>query len=255
MKAVQSIVTPQAPIRCAPHPTASLDTEALHGETVTIDQFENGFAHVVLGTDGYKGWMPSTCLGGMPDVTHQVIVPHSFVTAGADVKSRGISHLSLGARVHVCPFPDDDGASPFVQIDFAGNPGFVPRVHVNSLSVACDDWVAVAESLIGSPYRWGGRASTGLDCSALVQLSLAVAGKAVPRDSRPQHDIGQALHETDELQRGDLVFWAGHVGIMQDRDRLLHANAYHMAVASEPLAAAIGRIAETAGPVTARRRP
>ena len=88
-----------------------------------------------------------------------------------------------------------------------------------------------------------------------MQLSLAVAGKAVPRDSGLQHEIGHELGETDELQRGDLVFWAGHVGIMQDGDRLLHANAHHMAVASEPLAVAIGRIATTAGPVTARRRP
>ena len=117
MVARQSIVTPQAPIRCAPHPTASLDTEALYGETVTIDRFENEFAHVELGTDGYKGWMPSTCLGGMTSVTHQVVVPHSYVTAGADVKSRGISHLSLGARVHVCPRPDDNGTSQFVEID------------------------------------------------------------------------------------------------------------------------------------------
>ena len=136
------------------------------------------------------------------------------------------------------PFPDDDGTSPFAQIDFAGTPGFVPRVHISPLTASCQDWVSVAEQLIGSPYRWGGRASTGLDCSALVQLSLALGGKAVPRDSGPQHAIGYALDETDELQRGDLVFWVGHVGIMQDGDRLLHANAHHMAVASEPLAVA-----------------
>ena len=255
MAAIQSIVTPQAPIRRAPHPTASLDTEALYGETVTIDQFENEFAHVVLATDGYKGWMPSACLGAMPDVTHQVIVPHSFVTAGADVKSAGISHLSLGVRLHLYPRQDDDDKCPFVEIEFNGANGFVPRSHISPLSAVCDDWVAVAESLIGSPYRWGGRSSTGLDCSALVQLSMAAAGMAVPRDSGPQHDIGQALDETETLQRGDLVFWAGHVGIMQDAERLLHANAYHMAVASEPLFVAIQRIAATAGPVTARRRP
>ena len=123
------------------------------------------------------------------------------------------------------------------------------------LGAGCDDWVAVAESLIGSPYRWGGRASTGLDCSALVQLALAVAGKPVPRDSGPQHDIGTALQRIDDLQRGDLVFWAGHVGIMQDGDRLLHANAHHMAVASEPLGVASRRIAAIAGPITALRRP
>ena len=254
MVAVQSIVTPQAPIRRAPHPTASLDTEALYGETVTIDQFENEFAHVVLATDGYKGWMPSACLGAMPDVTHQVIVPHSFVTAGADVKSAGISHLSLGVRLHLYPRQDDDDKCPFVEIEFNGANGFVPRSHISPLPAVCDDWVAVAESLIGSPYRWGGRSSTGLDCSALVQLSMAAAGMAVPRDSGPQNDIGQALNETETLQRGDLVFWTGHVGIMQDADRLLHANAYHMAVASEPLFVAIQRIAATAGPVTARRR-
>ena len=255
MAAVQSIVMPQAPIRRAPHPTASLDTEALYGETVTIDQFENEFAHVVLATDGYRGWMPSACLGAMPDVTHQVIVPHSFVTAGADVKSAGISHLSLGVRLHLYPRQDDDDKCPFVEIEFNGANGFVPRSHISPLSAVCDDWVAVAESLIGSPSRWGGRSSTGLDCSALVQLSMAAAGMAVPRDSGPQNDIGQALNETETLQRGDLVFWAGHVGIMQDTERLLHANAYHMAVASEPLFAAIQRIAATAGPVTARRRP
>ena len=85
MAAVQSVVTPQAPIKSAPHAAASLDTEALFGETVTVNECENGFSHVVLGTDGYRGWMPSACLGGMPDVTHQVIVPHSYVTAGADV--------------------------------------------------------------------------------------------------------------------------------------------------------------------------
>jgi len=210
---------------------------------------------VVLATDGYKGWMPYACLGAMLDVTHQVIVPHSFVTAGADVKSAGISHLSLGVRLHLYPRQDDDDKCPFVEIEFNGANGFVPRSHISPLSAVCDDWVAVAESLIGSPYRWGGRSSTGLDCSALVQLSMAAAGMAVPRDSGPQHDIGQALDETETLQRGDLVFWAGHVGIMQDADRLLHANAYHMAVASEPLFVAIQRIAATAGPVTARRRP
>ena len=100
MAAVQSVVTPQAPIKSAPHAAASLDTEALFGETVTVDECENGFSHVVLGTDGYRGWMPTACLGGMPDVTHQVIVPHSYVTAGAarsDLTTRRTRALAKSA--------------------------------------------------------------------------------------------------------------------------------------------------------------
>ena len=51
-------------------------------------------------------------------------------------------------------------------------------------------------------------------------------------------------------------FWKGHVGIMRDAETLLHANGHHMAVASEPLAPAVARIAAAGGgPVTLRRRP
>jgi hypothetical protein len=56
------------------------------------------------------------------------------------------------------------------------------------------------------------------------------------------------------LIRGDLVFWKGHVGIMTDSENLLHANAFHMRVATEPLIEAARRIARTAGPVTSIKR-
>ena len=60
--------------------------------------------------------------------------------------------------------------------------------------------------------------------------------------------------ELDGLARGDLVFWAGHVGIMLDAVRLLHANAHHMAVAAEPLRVAADRIAGGGSVITAIKR-
>jgi cell wall-associated NlpC family hydrolase len=48
------------------------------------------------------------------------------------------------------------------------------------------------------------------------------------------------------LQRGDLVFWRGHVGLMTGPDRLLHANGFHMAVVEENFGGACRRI-EAAG--------
>ena len=255
MKLTKTVVKAQAPIRVSANHEAGLDTEALFGETVTIGQRKNGFIQVKLNIDGYSGWMPSDCLGKMPAANHMVIAPHSFVTSKADLKSFGLGSLSLGARLHVYKSISTCPKSPFVEIEFSDARGFVPRVHLMSINSYCEDWVAVAESLIGSPYCWGGRTSTGLDCSALVQLSMAAAGKHVPRDSGPQHDIGIALHGTGKLQRGDLVFWRGHVGIMRDSNLLLHANAHHMAVASEPLNVAEERISAEVGPITALRRP
>ena len=141
MTAMQSVVTPQAPIRAAPAHAASLDTEALFGETVIASRSENGFSHVVLATDGYAGWMPSDCLGVMPEATHEFIASHSFVTATADVKSLEFSHLSLGAKLHLRQ-PDAVGhCAAFAEIDFNGTSGFVPHAHIVPLGAGCDDWV------------------------------------------------------------------------------------------------------------------
>jgi hypothetical protein len=55
-------------------------------------------------------------------------------------------------------------------------------------------------------------------------------------------------------QRGDLVFWSGHVAIVRDRSSLLHANAFHMSVAIEPIAEAVSRIRDSGSEISSVRR-
>ena len=115
------------------------------------------------------------------------------------------------------------------------------------------DFVAVAERFLGVPYVWGGKTAAGLDCSGLIQTALQAAGKAAPRDTdMMEKALGEGVAMA-RSRRGDLVFWKGHMGVMLDEKRLLHANAFHMMVAIEPLAEAIARIEAVAGPVTQRQ--
>ena len=256
-----SVITASAPLRSDPAVDALLDNEGLFGETFEVNSIENGFAFRTLGVEGYEGWIPQACLGDLPAPNACVIKPISHVTCDVDIKSPGYFSLSLGAKITVINQSGDRA-----RIAIPAGSGFLPCCHILSLTSGHNDrelvsdqwpnndWVTLAESLIGSPYKWGGRTAGGLDCSALVQLALSVAGVKVPRDSGPQHKIGTGLHNDAALQRGDLVFWDGHVGIMQNHKQLLHANAYHMAVASEPLSIAKQRIVKAAGPVTALRR-
>jgi cell wall-associated NlpC family hydrolase len=133
---------------------------------------------------------------------------------------------------------------------------YVPAAHLAPLDENESDFVAVAERFLGTPYLWGGKTALGLDCSGLVQVALTACGISCPRDSDMQEDaLGTAVHaDLSSLNRGDLVFWKGHVAIARDRSNLLHANAYHMAVAIEPIADAVIRIRNAGSEITSIRR-
>ena len=230
----------------APDPEAERTTQLLHGERFTVYETRpDGLAWGQAALDGYVGYVASAGLGAPQGKGLRVTAIWSQAYAEPSVRARVETELPFLAEVSVA------GTTGGYARLRAG--GHVPRPHLEPIA---GDWVAQAERFVGVPYLWGGRSARGIDCSALVQLALLAAGRAAPRDSDMQEAmLGSALDADAPLRRGDLVFWRGHVGIMQDEATLLHANGHHMAVAREPFAQAVARIeAAQGGPVTARRR-
>ena len=229
-------------------PRGARVSQLLFGERFLALETDEGFSFGMAERDGYVGYILSGALTGAEDATHWVVSPATHLYPKPDFKSAPDVALFFGSQVKVTS--DRDG---FRRIQ-TGH--YIPTQHLMPIKARFSDPVGIADLFLGTPYLWGGTSRWGIDCSGLVQTALIACGLDCPRDSdQQQASLGDPLPEGTPLQRGDLVFWRGHVGIMSNDHMLLHANAHHMAVAYEPYQDAVARIgAHEFGAVTAHKR-
>ena len=240
------VVVPVADLCAAPD--GPRDRQLLYGAHVRVLEVAAGWAFGAATDDGYVGYLRAASLGDPVEATHRVAVPATHLYPAPDLKRREALWLSLGARLRVV-----GQAGGFLE---TAEGLYVPAPHLRPLSEPFADPVAVAELLRGVPYLWGGNSAAGIDCSGLVQIACHAAGQPCPGDSDQQEaELGATLAPDTPPRRGDLYFWPGHVAWAVDGATLIHANAHAMAVACEPIDAALARIeAQGEGPLTRRAR-
>lgn len=244
------VVRAQCPLRAAPDHGAGLSTELLFGEGFTVYEDKNGWSWGQSAIDDYVGFVPSDALGSAGSkATHQVSVLRTFVYPEPDLKSPTEMAVSIGAYATVAG----------TEGDFSGleSGGYVFTAHLEPVASFEPDYLTTAIRFMGVPYLWGGRSSLGIDCSGLIQIALQRARISCPRDSDMQaKSLGDEIEpDLGRLQRGDLAFFPGHVGMMVDEQTLLHANAWDMMVSPHPLRYVVAEIAKKeAKPLTCVRR-
>lgn len=225
-------------------PDGRRDRQVTYGADLTLIDSAGEMAFVQNMADGHCGWLPAETLSDdLPEITHRLTALASHIYPAPDLKRHETCGLSLGARLSVV-------ATEGRYVRLASG-GYVPIQHVGT--GPAEDPVAICEQMLGVPYLWGGNSCWGIDCSGLVQLALHCCGIACPSDSDLQR---AAFPKIDTIQRGDLLFWPGHVAMAVSPERMIHATAWQMAVIHEEIDHAISRIdAAGEGPFLGAHRP
>jgi hypothetical protein len=187
-------------------------SQLLFGEAFDSLLIEQGRHWGRCRRDGVVGWVDAGA------VHHGVMVPTHRVTGPGGV-------LPLNALVD----PSQDAG---------GDVALMPLGQFE------DDLATVAERLVGLPHALGGRSEQGMDCAAMVQACLIACGRAGPRYTDGQAELGRTV-AADDLRRGDLVLWlhptggpgwTGHSAIAMDADTVIHASGRAGEVCRQPLA-------------------
>lgn len=237
-----NIIKPSSTMRAFPNNNSMLETECLYGETVNIIEEKSEWFYCKLINDSYCGWVKKNTLGILKPTTHRVLSKRSFLYYENSPKSNSIHYLPMGSKLSVKSIVNN-WAEVYLSNKHNLKTAYVPQKHIVNINDKIEDWVSIAEQLVGIPYRWGGRDTLGIDCSALLQLSYEAYGEKIPRNTIEQVKINKPIiKKISDLRRGCVVFWERHVGIMIDQLNCIHANAFHMKTIIEPLNIIIKRM-------------
>ena len=210
------------PLRSGPSHKSEMTSQVLFGEKYRVIDQAGKWIKVETEFDSYQGWIDTNHLqhSEMTEDSNSVTLNRPLLCFKED-KTRLV--LEPGSEL----FNPDFYNKSFT----AGKKKFTASADFNEKYISVKESISdTAIRFINSPYIWGGRVPSGIDCSGLVQLVYKIHGIKVPRDSWKQSETGEAIDFISEAQPGDLVFFdnerghISHVGIIISSGLVIHAS-------------------------------
>jgi len=210
------------PLRSAPSHKSEMLSQVLFGEKYSVIDKAGSWMKIVTFFDKYMGWI---------DMGH---LQHSTVedTSNGHVLNRSLLCYKNDKTKMVL-----EAGCEVLNPDFKDKVFSIGNNQYTTGSEFSNDFIAINDSLtdsamkfINSPYIWGGRLPSGLDCSGFTQLVYKIQGIPIPRDSWQQAEFGKNIDFIDQAEPGDLIFFdndrgkIAHVGMILSRGVVIHAS-------------------------------
>jgi hypothetical protein len=249
------ISSSSCPIYDKPSIKSNLETEGLFGELFFVKEKRSNWYYGFLETDKYHGWLHKNNLEHPLDTNYKVISVRSIVLSQPDVKSKSLFYIPICSLIHVNKLTDKWAQICFKKKEYIQF-GYLPKSHISKIGSQKINWKQIALNLTNIPYKWGGRDTLSIDCSSYIQLICNTQNIYLPRNANEQFSFLKKVYKSIVLypklddgeydskyfEKGCLVYWERHVGILIDNNIILHANAFHNQVQSENIKFTVDRL-------------
>jgi gamma-D-glutamyl-L-lysine dipeptidyl-peptidase len=210
------------PLRSGPTHKSEMLSQVLFGEKYTVTDKSGTWLKIKSSFDNYQGWIDTDHLQHTLDEGTSCghVLSQSLLCYKND-KTKMI--LEAGCEIYDPDF--EDKVFSIGKNFYKTSPGF----SKNYISTN-DSLPDIAMKFINSPYIWGGRIPSGIDCSGLTQLAYKIFNIPIARDAADQAGEGTMIDFIDDALPGDLAFFdnergrISHVGMILSKGRIIHAS-------------------------------
>lgn len=224
-----TVCVPIAHIFASPDLAGEHTDEALFGNECEItDEF---FSFYKIKTDyGYCGWTLKTNVCPiLKKGAFVVSTPFADLLRSPENKYAPITTFPMGSVVDYGVPHAGERYGMVILPDKTG--GYMHNKWVSPLPVKTEDYrdtvCETAKKYLGVQYRWGGKTHNGIDCSGLAFMSYYMAGIKIWRDASLEKSEALKPISLDQAQKGDLLFYKGHVAVYLGENRFIHSCGSH----------------------------
>lgn len=237
MKAI--VTAMMASLHATPDKASELVDEVLYGMTVEIISDVNEAWVSIRTAYRYEGYcqrahlLQEATLASTWQQEAQHVIRQSFadVLQQPRIQSTKLLTLVKGSSIRVMSdeaVPEEWSAVQLVS----GQKGYVrtkwlqPKITAQSLSEQQfrENVVETALSYLTAPYRWGGKSPFGIDCSGLCSMAYLLNGVYIYRDARIVEGFPIVSIDQDQMQKGDLIYFPGHIALYMGNDLYVHSS-------------------------------
>tara|TARA_B100001540_G_C15679776_1_gene584259 strand:+ start:39 stop:764 length:726 start_codon:yes stop_codon:yes gene_type:complete len=210
-------------------------TQLLYGDTFTKVKKEGSWLKIKNHSDNYKGFIKKKFFPKNEKSTHKVFNLFANLYKKPNVKIK--KKISFGSKIKVTKKKNN-----FFKFENF----WIKKKDLKPINYKSRDVFKCTKKFVNAKYRWGGKHYSGIDCSALVQLSLNFNNKFCPRDTKDQIKYFKKKVKLNNIKKNDLIFWKGHVAIALSKEKLIHAYGPLKKTVIMPIGQTIRKIQKTA---------